>query len=55
MTDHHYKRGSICKDGKLYGYYPDGSLYRIYSTTERQGSCQVPTVQADSQCRDIRD
>lgn len=27
-----YKRGIIIKDGKLYGRYPDGSLYRIYST-----------------------
>ena len=35
MTDPHYKRGTICKDGKLYGRYPDGSLYRIYSTTDR--------------------
>lgn len=30
-----YKRGTIEKNGKLYGYYPDGSLYRIYSTTDR--------------------
>ena len=29
-----YKRGTICKDGKLYGRYPDGSLYRIYSTSD---------------------
>ena len=35
MTDPHYKRGTIRKDGKLYGRYPDGSLYRIYSTTDR--------------------
>ena len=35
MTKPHYKRGTICKDGKLYGRYPDGSLYRIYSTTDR--------------------
>lgn len=35
MTDPHYKRGIIRKDGKLYGRYPDGSLYRIYSTTDR--------------------
>lgn len=27
-----YKRGTIVKNGKLYGRYPDGSLYRIYST-----------------------
>lgn len=26
-----YKRGTIVKDGKTYGYYPDGSLYRIYN------------------------
>lgn len=32
MNNPHYKRGTICKDGKLYGRYPDGSLYRIYST-----------------------
>ena len=30
-----YKRGTISKDGKLYGRYPDGSLYRIYSTSDR--------------------
>ena len=35
MNDPHYKRGTIRKDGKLYGHYPDGSLYRIYSTTDR--------------------
>ena len=33
MTEPHYKRGTIRKGGKLYGRYPDGSLYRIYSTT----------------------
>ena len=30
-----YKRGTFTKNGKLYGYYPDGKLYRIYSTTDR--------------------
>ena len=30
-----YKRGTIIKNGKRYGFYPDGSLYRIYSTTDR--------------------
>ena len=38
MTNPHtprYKRGTISKDGKLYGRYPDGSLYRIYSTSDR--------------------
>ena len=35
MTKPYYKRGTIRKDGKLYGRYPDGSLYRIYSTTDR--------------------
>ena len=30
-----YKRGTIERNGKLYGYYPDGSLYRIYATTDR--------------------
>lgn len=29
-----YKRGIIIKDGKKYGFYPDGSLYRIYESTE---------------------
>ena len=29
-----YKRGTITKDGKLYGFYPDGTLYRIYDTTQ---------------------
>lgn len=28
----HYKRGTFTKNGKLYGYYPDGKPYRIYST-----------------------
>ena len=32
MNNPHYKRGTIRKDGKLYGRYPDSSLYRIYST-----------------------
>lgn len=27
-----YKRGTIQKNGKTYGFYPDGSLYRIYET-----------------------
>ncbi len=31
----HYKRGTITKNGKVYGFYPDGSLYRIYSTSDR--------------------
>ena len=35
MTKPYYKRGTIRKDGKLYGRYPDGTLYRIYSTTDR--------------------
>lgn len=30
-----YKRGTITKNGKLYGFYPDGSLYRIYSISDR--------------------
>lgn len=30
-----YKRGTITKNGKTYGFYPDGSLYRIYSTSDR--------------------
>ena len=32
MSTPHYKRGTIVLGGKLYGYYPDGSLYRIYPT-----------------------
>lgn len=27
-----YKRGTIVKNGKKYGFYPDGSLYRIYES-----------------------
>lgn len=27
-----YKRGVIIKDGKHYGRYPDGTLYRLYDT-----------------------
>lgn len=30
-----YKRGTIMKNGKRYGFYPNGTLYRIYSTTGR--------------------
>ena len=30
-----YKRGTVTIDGKQYGYYPDGRLYRIYSTADR--------------------
>jgi hypothetical protein len=30
-----YKRGTVTIDGKQYGRYPDGTLYRIYSTTDR--------------------
>ena len=33
-TQPKYKRGTIIKNGKRYGFYPDGSLYRIYSTTD---------------------
>ncbi len=29
-----YKRGTFMKDGKMYGRYPDGTPYRIYSNTE---------------------
>ena len=38
MNKPNYKRGTIRKDGKLYGRYPDGSLFRIYSTTDRSFS-----------------
>lgn len=30
-----YKRGIVTVNGKQYGRYPDGRLYRIYSTTHR--------------------
>ena len=30
-----YKRGTFEKNGKLYGYNPDGSLHRIFPVTER--------------------
>ena len=30
-----YKQGTIIKNGKRYGFYSDGSLYRIYSTSDR--------------------
>ncbi len=30
-----YKRGIVIKGGKEYGRYPDGTLYRIYSTQDR--------------------
>lgn len=29
-----YKRGTIVKDGKTYGFYPDGTLYRIYDNED---------------------
>lgn len=28
-----YKRGTFMKDGKMYGRYPDGTPYRIYTNT----------------------
>lgn len=37
MNDAHhptYKRGTIRKDGKLYGCYPDGTRYRIYAKND---------------------
>lgn len=30
-----YKRGTIVKDGKTYGFYPDGTLCRIYDNKDR--------------------
>ena len=30
-----YKRGTVTKDGRTYGRYPDGTLYRIYPTANR--------------------
>ena len=29
-----YKRGTFNKNGKLYGYYPNGVTYRIYADTD---------------------
>ena len=29
-----YKRGTIVKDGIRYGFYPDGSLVRLYDHTD---------------------
>lgn len=29
-----YKRGTFTKNGKTYGYYPDGSVYRIYAGSD---------------------
>lgn len=29
-----YKRGTFTKNGKTYGYYPDGSAYRIYAEND---------------------
>ncbi len=29
-----YKRGTFNKNGKRYGYYPDGTTYRIYADTD---------------------
>lgn len=29
-----YKRGTIVKNGREYGIYPDGTLYRIYSNRD---------------------
>lgn len=34
-SEQHYKRGTITKNGKVYGFHPNGSLYRIYSTSDR--------------------
>lgn len=31
----HYKRGSFTIDGKQYGRLPDGTPYRIFSTSDR--------------------
>lgn len=30
-----YKRGTVLINGKQYGRYPDGTLYRIYSISDR--------------------
>lgn len=30
-----YKRGTVTKNGRTYGRYPDGTLYRIYPTANR--------------------
>lgn len=29
-----YKRGTIRKNGRLYGFHPDGTLYRIYAQSD---------------------
>lgn len=35
MNTPHYKRGTITIRGKQYGRLPDGTLYRIFSTSEQ--------------------
>ncbi len=32
----HYKRGTVTIGGKVYGHYPDGTRYRIYTTTSER-------------------
>lgn len=34
-TQPRYKRGTVTKNGRTYGRYPDGTLYRIYPTANR--------------------
>lgn len=46
----HYKRGTVTMDGKLYGRNPDGSLYRIYATSERP-FMQWVDVEGDTRLR----
>ena len=36
-----YKRGTVTKDGRTYGRYPDGTLYRIYPTSALRRSRTV--------------
>ncbi len=44
----HYKRGIVTKDGKEYGRYPDGTLYRIYSVADRPFLQIVQNDQGDT-------
>lgn len=44
----HYKRGIVSKDGKEYGRYPDGTLYRIYSIADRPFLQIVQNDQGDT-------
>ena len=47
MTEPHYKRGTIRKDGKLYGRYPDGSPTPLSTASLQNGLCALPEVTRD--------